>query len=629
MEQTDKELTKPEQIIERILDAHGTAIVIEKKRKGAATHFNDAAKNLLDEIQSLYNLAFLDGLTQVPNRMRLKDDFAQMEHEIAAGKKCGAVAIFDIDFFKKVNDTYGHSIGDTMLQRLAEQLNGKPQFKERLYRLGGDEFALLLSVDTEAHPDLWQHFEEILSGALDSYTLPNIDLSCTLSMGVALYPQHGDTLTALLHRADIALYKAKTAGRNRLELFKDEDEIIKDLKDIYINIQPVLDAGGKTFGYELTEGSAESDKKAQKTSLIDFNRTLDVLGLEEMDNNNKYFVSYTKNMAAATGLDRLKSKLIMQIDVTDYCGDEELQNCMRLKELGFTIALNCSDKDYLSDALLAVAEYVKVTPGMIADEDVKHIILKNGNITFIGYHIDDSNQLSAAKKARCGLFQGQFFKEAQTITKKTKDIEPLQANYFRLLKLTCTEKFVDFSEISDIISSDLALSFKLLKLMNSVALGMRTPVSSIPMAVTYLGEERLKKWIALMSLRGITSEKPIELIRISLIRAKFGENLIPHFKVPRNPDHVFMVGMLSLLHVALGKEQKELMDEISLAEDIRESLLGKNGRYSDLLEFFRNYEHSHWFEVSKFAKDNNLSTRVINEAYLAATKWFDELTREK
>jgi len=629
MKQVSIQLTKSEKLIERVLDTHKTAIIIEKKRSGDTISFNKAAKNLQDEIQALYNLAFVDGLTQTPNRMKLKEDFAQLETEIAAGKACGAISIFDLDYFKKVNDTYGHNVGDMMLQRLTEQLQSNPVFEGHLYRLGGDEFALLFIEKSGVHPDLRRHFEGIFAGALDSYTLSNIDLACTLSMGIALFPQHGDTLTPLLHRADIALYKAKAAGRNRLAFFEDEDEVISDLKDLYINIQPILDAGGKTFGYELTEGTADKEKKSLKTSLIDFNRTLDVLGLDEMDNSNKYFISYTKNMAAATGQNNLKSKLIMQIDVSDFCSDEEFQNCMRLKELGFTIALKCSSTENLSDALLAVAEYVKITPDTMSEGALKRRIFKHRNITFIGDKIDDLKQLTLAKEVGCRLFQGHYFKEAATITEKTKNIEPLHVNYFRLLKLTCADEYVDFNEISEIISSDLALSFKLLKLMNSVAMGMRTPISSIPMALTYLGEERLKKWIALMSLRGVTSEKPLELTRISLIRAKFGELLVPHFKVPKNPDHVFMVGMLSLLHVALGKEQKELVKEISLADDIRESLLSKDGRYSDFLEFFRDYEYSHWEEVSKFAKDNNLSTRVINEAYLAAAKWFEELTQEK
>jgi len=515
-----------------------------------------------------------------------------------------------------------------LLQRITEQLMDDPVFNGHLYRLGGDEFALLFHENTGTHSDIREYYEKILSGALNAYTVADLDMTCTMSMGAALFPLHGDSLSPLLHRADIALYKAKAAGRNRLAFFESEDEVAQNLKDIYINIQPILDERGKTFGYELAEGSAEENKKGPKPFLRDFNRTLDILGFDKIDSNKKYFINYTKNMAMA-GRNRLKSRLILQIDISGRCVGEDLNNYRKLKELGYTLAMNCSDANLLSDEILELAEYIKIEPRPDLTEAIKKLKLpvKYEKITVIGNPVNDSRELDLAKKNGCALFQGNYFKEAGTVTEKTKNIEPLQGNYYRLLKLTCTDEYVDFSEISEIISSDLGLSVRLLKLLNSVAIEIKVPISSIPQALTYLGEERLKKWIALLSLRGITPDKPIELIRISLIRARFGENLVPFLKERRDPDHVFMVGMLSMLHVALDKEQYEVIDEMSLAKDIRESLLTKDGKHSDLLAFFRNYEYSLWDEVSKFAKVNGLSNRVINESYLAATKWYGELTK--
>ena len=656
MFQKGKNLSRAEQLIADIINAYPGAAAIVRENSGEVIIANelyaladeqqvtfkkiqwldeshalllvlDSAVILREEVQKLYNLAYLDGLTQVPNRTRLKEDFRQLEPEVADGKKHGTVAIFDLDYFKSINDTYGHNIGDIMLQKVTEQIQENPAFKGHLYRLGGDEFAFLFAEETGKHPDIREYYGKLLAGAINTYKTPNIDAVCTISMGASFFPQHGGNLSSLLHKADIALYKAKAGGRNRLALFEDEDEIINNLKDLYISLQPVLDGAGKTFGYELTEGSADREKRVSAASLIDFNRTLDILGLDEIDNNKNYFISYTKNMSAAESKNRLKNKLIIQID--DINGDEKMQEYRKLKELGFTLAFSCPTIDNLPEELLDIIDYVKFVPYQNSAEAVKKLLRNNKKIVLIGNQINNSQQLAFAKKVGCVLYQGHYFKEAKTVTEKTKDIEPLQVNYYRLLKLTCTDEYVDFQEISDIISSDLALSFRLLKLMNSVAMGIKTPIESIPMALTYMGEERLKKWISLMSLRGISPSKPIELIRISLIRAKFGENLVPHFKVPRSAEHVFMAGMMSLLHIALDKEQKELLDEISLAEDIRESLLSKKGKYSDIIAFFKNYEYSNWEEVNKFAKDNGLNNKIINDAYLAATKWYDDLTQEK
>ena len=683
MFQNEKKALVPAQILSFILDSQNDAIVVVKEKNHEVVIANDAALGLLPdfniaelyrqygeserskytvkdakgralgltclklewidkspaklfvfddtsamraEIQLLATLAYVDGLTQAPNRTKLKEDVEKLEYAIATRKKSGALAIFDLDHFKSVNDTYGHDVGDMLLQRITEQLMDDPVFNGHLYRLGGDEFALLFHENTGVHSDIREHYEKLLRGALNAYTVADLDLTCTMSMGVALFPQHGDSLSPLLHRADIALYKAKAAGRNRLAFFESEDEIAQNLIDIYINIQPILDERGKTFGYELTEGSMDDNKKGPVPHLRNFNRTLDILGFDEIDSSKKYFINYTKNMERAWK-NRLKSRLILQIDI-GHCGEEDLCNYRKLKELGYALALVCSDTALLTDGLLELAEYIKITPHPDLTDAVNRLKLpaKYEKIVVIGNPIDDTKELALAKQNGCALFQGNYFKEARAVTEKAKNIEPLHGNYYRLLKLTCTDEYVDFNEISDIISSDLGLSFRLLKLLNSVATEIRVPISSIPQALTYLGEEHLKKWIALLSLRGITPDKPIELISISLIRARFGENLVPFFKDHRDPDHVFMVGMLSMLHVALDKEQQEVIDEMSLAKDIRDSLLTKDGKHSDLIAFFRNYEYSLWDEVCKFAKANGLSSRVINESYLAATKWYGELT---
>jgi len=145
------------------------------------------------------------------------------------------------------------------------------------------------------------------------------------------------------------------------------------------------------------------------------------------------------------------------------------------------------------------------------------------------------------------------------------------------------------------------------------------------MAVTYLGEDNLKQWISVLALRGISNEKPLELVRMSLIRARLGEMLAPSFKPPKDSKHVFMTGLLSLLHIALDKTKEEMLDEIPVADKIRESLLGDDGPYSELLELYKNYEHANWDEVSRFSEKYGISCESINYAYIKSVKWCNGL----
>ncbi|NLT57955.1 MAG: diguanylate cyclase [Clostridiales bacterium] len=576
----------------------------------------------------LYELAYLDPLTQVPNRQKLKEDFAVLEPAILSGEISGLVAILDLDNFKVVNDTYGHSTGDLMLRRLTEHLQADPVFAGHLYRLGGDEFAMLYADDVDRYPDLKQHYEQVLRRVLSAYSMPNIELACTVSMGVSFFPEHGEKLSELLRKADIALYKAKAAGRDRVVFFEDRYDMAKKLQDVLVNIHPILDAQGEIFGHLLVDGSPPVGENGEVVNLSGFNRSIDTLGLEDIDSEHRYFINYTPTMLSAPGRSQLTQTFIVQAHIDGPCSEDELADYRRLRRLGFSLAANSSSAHHLSKGLLDLVEYVILTPKWHEEWQLKSLIEDHPEKVFIAKEVNSRTDLNFAERMGFRLFQGQHFSETRMVTRRTKDLEPIRSNYYRLLRLTHTDDYVSFGEISRIISSDLALSYQLLRLINSATTGLRFRASSISMAVTYLGEESIKKWVGLLSLRGVTSEKPLELVRLSLIRARFGELLCPHFKVRRNPEHVFMVGILSLLHVAMGKTQEQLLAEMPLADDIRDSLLTKTGRYSSLLNFYKNYEYANWDEVNLFAQEHGIDSQVINEAYIEAVKWYNELMEE-
>lgn len=576
----------------------------------------------------LYSLAYIDQLTGVPNRQKFKEDFETIAAEIAANTLLGVVCIFDLDNFKSINDTYGHNTGDIMLRRLAEHFSSDNAFSGHIYRLGGDEFVLLFSDPVDKYESLAafrHHYSQLLKSALRTYTLPNIEISCTLSMGVAYFPQHGTTLSDVLRKADIALYKAKAAGRDRIVVFEDKYDNAKKLKDLYINIRPMLTALGRTFGYELIDRGNEGKDDERSVNLTEFNRTLDALGLDDIENNAKYFISYTSHLHDDAVRNNLpKEKFIVQIYLPPTLREGELRAYQRLSAHGYSLSFSGLTSSNATAAVLELGSYFKFAPHGMTPLMQDKMIVHNPGKTFIATNVNSPAEFEAARKRGFKLYEGYYFNEP-VVTKKTKEIDPLKVNYYRLLKLSSTTDHVDFKQISSVIASDIALSYKLLKLLNSAAVGLRYRISSIDMAVAYLGEEKLKKWISLLALRGVASDKPLELFRISLIRAQFGELLCPHIRPRRDPKHVFMVGMFSLLHIAFDKTREALLDEMPVADEIRESLLTRNGPYSDLIAFYNNFEYANWEEVSRFAEENGLTNELINDSYVAAVKWYNDL----
>jgi diguanylate cyclase (GGDEF)-like protein/PAS domain S-box-containing protein len=167
-------------------------------------------------------LAHHDPLTALPNRLRL---FFRLEHAIDAAKRDNkqlALLMLDLDRFKDVNDSFGHLAGDQLLQLVAAQLKKRLRDIDTVCRLGGDEFTVLLE-DIAQPEDAARIAQIIISDLCEPWTLStSIEVLIGVSIGISLYPQHGDTPELLLQHADAAMYKAKESGRNRFAYFSNE-----------------------------------------------------------------------------------------------------------------------------------------------------------------------------------------------------------------------------------------------------------------------------------------------------------------------------------------------------------------------------------------------------------------------
>ncbi|MFV8836478.1 diguanylate cyclase [Aquisalimonas sp.] len=162
--------------------------------------------NFLEELESH---AFHDGLTGLPNRRLLSD---RLRHQLGLARRTHrpvAVMLLDVDGFKQVNDERGHDEGDQLLCRLSAQLAGVLRPGDTLARLGGDEFVVIAGIARSG--DAAAVAEKLLAAAA---RMPS-ELPVGLSIGISLFPDHGDSERPLLHRADRAMYQAKEHGKNR------------------------------------------------------------------------------------------------------------------------------------------------------------------------------------------------------------------------------------------------------------------------------------------------------------------------------------------------------------------------------------------------------------------------------
>lgn len=168
----------------------------------------------------LVRLAHYDQLTSLPNRTLLRE---RMEHALRHADRQGtgvAALLLDLDRFKEVNDTLGHEIGDQVLIEAARRITASVRDEDTVARLGGDEFAVLLEGVSETK-EVLPVIERILSSLSAHTNVGPHQITCSTSIGIALYPANGQDLSELLRAADLAMYQAKSSGRNDYQFFAE------------------------------------------------------------------------------------------------------------------------------------------------------------------------------------------------------------------------------------------------------------------------------------------------------------------------------------------------------------------------------------------------------------------------
>ena len=229
--------------------------------------FSDITDYKLAE-KEIEKLAFYDPLTELPNRRLLHE---RLEHELNIARRyqrAGILLFLDLDHFKHINDSLGHSIGDQLLIKTAQRLQSLLRESDTAVRLGGDEFVILVSAQDGIHADLLEQSniiaEKVIKALNNPYLIGEHELFVSASIGITLYTGIDETAETLLKRADTAMYQAKDAGRNTFRFYQHSMQeaadsrllIEKNLRvaisknEISLQYQPQISDDNKLIGVE-------------------------------------------------------------------------------------------------------------------------------------------------------------------------------------------------------------------------------------------------------------------------------------------------------------------------------------------------------------------------------------------
>ena len=218
------------------------------------------------------------------------------------------------------------------------------------------------------------------------------------------------------------------------------------------------------------------------------------------------------------------------------------------------------------------------------------------------------------------LFEGTFFR--MPVTRGEHKVSPLKINYISLLNLIEEDDF-DLTKAADIISQDTALIISLLRLANTRS--FNSEITSVRVAVSMLGQKDLTRWIQTTVIEKLCSDKPNELMRLSLLRAKFAENLAPVFGMAMRSQELFLTGLFSILDIILDCSMEEAHSMVRVSGKIRAALLEHTGSLAEVLHFIVKYESAEWQEVSRQLVLKNIEIPDVSHAWVSSLQWYAKL----
>ncbi|HWM21357.1 MAG TPA: HDOD domain-containing protein [Ilumatobacteraceae bacterium] len=366
-----------------------------------------------------------------------------------------------------------------------------------------------------------------------------------------------------------------------------KSSLVDELGTLFVGRQPILDRALETIGYELLfrdgveVGSADFVDGDVATARVLMNAITEI-GLDALVGNTRAFVNLTARFVAQPELlasvprDRVVLEILEYVEPTQAVRD----GLASLVAQGFWIALDDFAYRPRLAPLLDLARIVKYDFALTRGDTLRQRIENDhaaGRLVVVE-RIENRADHREAEAAGADYFQGFFFARPSVMAARG-----VPANKITLLQLLARVNDPDstLTDIVEILATDVAMSVKALRFVNSAAAGLTTKVESIQQASVLLGRDTLRSWTSL-TLMSALDDKPAELVSLALSRAKFCELLARH-EGGSNPATYYAVGMLSLLDVMFDTKMHLIVDQLPLDDSIRAALLGAEGPITDVL----------------------------------------------
>ncbi len=402
--------------------------------------------------------------------------------------------------------------------------------------------------------------------------------------------------------------------------------------EVFVARQPIFDRQRQLYGYELLYRSERARNQFDGTEASSatqqvISSTLLSIGLENILCGKKAFLNFNHRLLSdGLYLSLPRQATVIEILETVEPNSDLLALCASIHEQGYTIALDDFVDSPQFEPLTRLAQLIKVDVRVTSKAEQERLLrtYRPRGIALLAEKVETYEEFEWTRAAGYDYFQGYFFARPSII--HSQHVSATKLNCLRLLS-ELQKPELDFKRLEVLIRGDVALTYKLLRYVNSALFGRRGEIQSIERALMIIGSDDIRRWVALATLPMLATDKPGELATLSIVRARFCERLIQLAGMSRQ-NEAFLMGMFSLLDALIDQPLDTALLSVGLGPEITKALLGtapEDDVLSKVYRLTRRYEQGDWDEVELLARACGFPGVAAGDAYVEATLWADKV----
>lgn len=373
----------------------------------------------------------------------------------------------------------------------------------------------------------------------------------------------------------------------------------------------------------MMQGTRQNDGAAAVYGL----EMIEEMGMETISEDSEIFVSMS-NISVFSDVESQCSapheRIVFLFDNTIPPVEMYVKRLRELKDMGYKLAIRklaVADFENYSE-VFKLMDYVLLNNRKIAIDKARVYFGKlYPNIKLVAGNIGDMETFEKLKSSGgYQLYEGEFYR--MPVTRGNTEISPLKVNYIALMNSVNSPNF-DLTEAADVIGRDPALTISLLQMVNRMT--VNSGITTIRHAAAMLGQKELRKWINTAVVKEMYADKPSEITRLSLLRAKFAEYLAEPFNMLAKQEELFLMGLVSVLDVILEKPMEEALEKVKVTEEVSRALTKSEGPLANVMELVRQYESANWQEVTRLLLLANIEVSAVNDLYMKSLHWYRQL----